>query len=154
MAKTTKPCKWRSLEFWAEDGAIVVFDNRDGGVAIQTCGQFMQRVLSIQVQEMTAMQRGGNVYSDEVAELRKFLEEATWTVKKAKAMGDRTDPKVMEHRVKHRTKNRILVPDMGPTMKDLPGIGKSGHQVGTKAANKQMLDKAVKNSQKIKDILV
>jgi hypothetical protein len=64
------------------------------------------------IQRAIAVRMGCNDrFSDQVRAARKLLDEATFVAKAAKAQGDPTDRKVLEHVMKHKRNNRVLITD-------------------------------------------
>jgi hypothetical protein len=113
MAKNEgKHYRFMQLEFYAQRGMITIIDldaasdsTVEADVAINRVppGQFMKRAIAVRM-------GCDDKYSDEVRGVNNFMDQAVAACKLAKAQGDPTDGKVIDHVVKHSRKSSIVMP--------------------------------------------
>ena len=110
-ARRSKTYRYKDIEFFAERGLVTVIDTElaadsdaDPHDAIQRIppGDFIFRAINVHVAT-------GELYPEQVAASRKLLDDAVIVCKLAKAQGDPTDPRVLEHFGRHRRRSSALV---------------------------------------------
>lgn len=109
--KESKHYYFMDLEFWAQNGMVTVLDNKraGNGLPANDCvfhmspGEFIKRAIAVRMST-------DDKYPDERQRASRFMDEAVQVAKLAKAQGDPTDQKVLDHVVKHERKTQILVP--------------------------------------------
>jgi hypothetical protein len=108
----SKHYTYLGLEFYAERGLVTIIDTEraaDSEVAAHDAIQrispvdFMQRAIAVRMADP-------EMYPDETRAFANLWERAMEVFKVAKAQGDPTDPKVLEHFSKHRRRSSILTP--------------------------------------------
>jgi hypothetical protein len=124
-----KPCKrgekyeYLSLTFWPQNGFIYVEDSSDESFVTISRKDWLLRAAAMAAdaarlgdiatragnewKQMTAVQERDAVLS--------LVDAMIEVAKRAKAQGDPTDPKVVDHIVKHEAKRKrqFVVPDLG-----------------------------------------
>ena len=104
--------KFRNLEFWAERGMITLVHVENAGNSEVKLDKAIKRLSARQFlkQAIAGFDSLPDVYPSEVREANNFLMAAKAAVKLAISQGDPTNPKVIEHRLKHDKKAQILLP--------------------------------------------
>jgi hypothetical protein len=129
--------RYRTMEFWAEQGLIHVVDDSDGTDKGFSCRDFMARIV--------AVMKATCVYYRTIDERdadQKLFQDGIQAIKEALKQGDPFNAEVQEHKRKHKPQNRIVVPgfenaEKGPQVFELPrksllvpkdsGLGGAGH---------------------------
>jgi hypothetical protein len=143
MAKQEGPhYRFRQFEYWAERGMITLIDEnlmsgnsgREDAMQRLRPGEFMQRAIAIRMGV-------DDQYPSEVREAQKLLLEAKTACKLAKAQGDPTDPRTLDHLSTHRRRSSILVPgQMSPAEANsrLGPVGGAKFKIQSKEASDVM----------------
>jgi hypothetical protein len=130
--------KWMGFEFWAERGLVTLVDTNLAGdskadihKAIQRLSpaEFLKRAMAIRMADPEK-------YPSETKAFEKLFDKAVATCKLAKAQGDPTDPKVVEHVVKHQRRSSILTP--GDQNRILGPVGGDRFKLATKSPREIM----------------
>jgi len=104
--------KWCGFEFYAERGLVTLIDTNmaadseaDIHKAVQRLApaEFVKRAFGIRMAD-------SEKYPSETRSFEKLFDKAMEVAKLARAQGDPTDPKVLEHVAKHNRRSQILTP--------------------------------------------
>ena len=111
MPKQSKHYKFRNIEFWAEQGLVTLIDEDKGGDSRVTADEAIRRISPVEfLERVVAVRIGTPDYSDELFEVRQFMDRAVEVIKIARAQGDPTDPNVLAHMSRHQRRSQILMP--------------------------------------------
>jgi len=135
MAKSEgKHYRFRNFEFWAERGMITLVDLNDASDNKPvdeyrqrlSPGEFMKRAIAALVSEP-------DKYPSVLRELRNLVQNAAEAAKLAKAQGDPTDQKVIDHMLKHKSKSSALI--LPGTPSELPAMPSAPVKFASKSAD-------------------
>jgi hypothetical protein len=120
--------KYLGVEFWAVRGLITVVDVEKAGDSKVLAPDCIQRISPGElIKRAVAVRMSINdKYPSMVRSAHQFMDRAVAAAKLAKAQGDPTDPKVLEHFGKHRRRSSVstlVLPG------DLPPIGGRSFQL-------------------------
>ncbi len=107
MSKPGKRCKFRDLEFWAENGFVRLEDQQTGDYFTITRDEAFARAKAI-AEEINSIK-----WPNEQYETVTMVQEMCDVIKEAEEQGDPTDPAVMEYmgkEVKRSRRAKILLP--------------------------------------------
>jgi len=112
--------RFEKYEFWAERGMISLVDTEMAGDSSNdrtshwriAPGEFMKRAVAAMIAEP-------DKYPSKLKQLRDLLDNAKTACLLAKKQGDPSDPRVIDHVVKHQRKSSLLLPGQG--LPPMPG---------------------------------
>lgn len=90
------------LDFWAEDGLIVIEDKRNGDFNVVTCSDFAKRAKAINLEAKRAS------YPSDRDNLNDWVVKMHTVWKEARAQGDPSDLEVVKSRHRERRKAVLI----------------------------------------------
>jgi hypothetical protein len=109
-----KHYRFRTIEFWAEDGLVRVLDTRRAQASSAHVDEFISSIQPGEfiVRCIAARSQAQDKYPHEAAEARRLLTEGVECAKLAKSQGNPCDADVQEHVARHNRKSSIIVPGL------------------------------------------
>lgn len=106
------------LKFWAVGGCVRVIDERDGDIRDMTISEF--RVRALGMLEMLKAKSGPG----EHAKLVRLGDAMRDVVRRARAQGDPTDPRVIQHKINTRSPRNVRI--VTPWLDRRPAVDAAG----------------------------